>query len=91
MVQALFLPGLQGLGRRQRGGRETRPRPAVSRNMDFAGPSVPAWIGPAVPGVSIPAAGEFAVWVAKRERPRKLERWGPARVPGNDDSGPLVL
>ncbi len=39
VVQALFLPGLQGLGRRRRGGRETRPRPAVSRT----------WISPGRP------------------------------------------
>ncbi len=39
VVQALFLPGLQGLGRRWRGGRETRPRPAVS----------PTWISPGRP------------------------------------------
>ena len=88
VVQVLLLPGLQGFGRRRRGGRETRPRPAVSPDMDFAGPSVPAWIGPTGPGVSIRAAGEFAVWIAKRECLRKLERRDP---PGNDDSGPLVL
>ncbi len=39
VVQALFLPGLRGLGRGRRGGRETRPRPAVSR----------AWISPGRP------------------------------------------
>ena len=88
VVQALFLPGLQGLGR----GRQGNPSPPGRvPDMEFAGPSVPACIGPAVPGVSIRAAGEFAVWAAKRERPRKLERRGPARDPRNDDSGPSVL
>lgn len=39
VVQVLLLPGLQGFGRRRRGGRETRPRPAVSRT----------WISPGRP------------------------------------------
>ena len=70
-------------------GRRGNPSPSGRvPDMDFAGPSVPAWIGPTGPGVSIRAAGEFAIWIAKRECPRKLERRGP---PGNDDSGPLVL
>ena len=84
--QALFFPGLQGLGRERQG--NPSPHGRVP-DIDFAGPSVPAWIGPAVPGLSIRTAGELAIWVANRERPRKLDRRDPARVPGDDDSGPL--
>ena len=73
-----FCPDYGGSGD---GGGETRLRPAPL-DMDFAGPSLPAWTGPAAPGLSIRAAGEFAVWVAKREGPRKLERRDPARGPG---------
>ena len=87
-VQALIFPGLQGLGRGRRGNPSP---PGRVPDMDFAGPSEHAWIGPVVPGLSIGATGEFAIWVANRERPRKLERRGPARGPGDDDSGPLVL
>ncbi len=88
LVQALYLPGLRGFGRRRR--RNPSPSGPVP-DMDFAGPSNPAWTGPAAPGLSIRAAGEVADWVAKREGPRKLERRDPAPVPGNDDSAPLVL
>lgn len=86
-----FCPDYRALGRRRRGGGENLSPPGRVADMDFAGPSVPARIGPAAPGVSMRAAGEFAVWVAKSGRPRKLERRGPAAVAGNDDSGPLVL
>ncbi len=52
--------------RERSAGRQGNPAPPGRvPGMDFAGPSVPAWIGPAVPGVSIRAAGEFAVWMAK--------------------------
>ena len=87
-VQALFLPGLQGLGRGRRGGRETRPRPAVSRTWISPGRPYPLRSGRrslADPS-GRPANSQFGSQIGNA-----LANWSPASVPGDDDSGPLVL
>ena len=87
VVQALFLPGLQGFGRRRRGGREARPGPALSRTWISPGRPYPLGSGrrsPAYPS-GRPANSQFgsqignalANWSAGARR-RSQETMTPA-------------